>query len=208
MGKRDMTVAARTPANSRDERTLSDYDVGAAPTLRAPGKKPSSCHVSAAGSQNAVYEFVLYGFENRSVYIIPLYIDYIILHRNTRTTDTVVAAANVYGLDTHVKSRGGEWVSSVSVRERERERETKKERMSDSSYCGIKYTPESDVAGPCAGHLCAVVLCLLRISGHNVYASKSPVLWLFLLRTRAAVVVVVFIIMWDLKFLLDWIIMV
>jgi len=69
-----MTVAARTPANSRDERTLSDYDVGAAPTLSARRKKPSSCHVSTVGSQNGIYECVLYGFENRSVYIIPMYI--------------------------------------------------------------------------------------------------------------------------------------
>lgn len=106
MGKRDMTVAARTPANSRDERTLSDYDVGAAPTLSVRRKKRSSCHVSAAGSQNAVYECVLYGFENRSVYVIPIYC--IILRRSTQTTDTVVYPADVYGLDTHVKSRGGE----------------------------------------------------------------------------------------------------
>uniref|UniRef100_A0A2S2NB63 Uncharacterized protein n=1 Tax=Schizaphis graminum TaxID=13262 RepID=A0A2S2NB63_SCHGA len=38
--------------------------------------------------------------------VLYIYIYYITSY--TRTTDMVVAAANVYGLDTHVKSRGGE----------------------------------------------------------------------------------------------------
>jgi len=75
MGKRDMTVAARTPANPRDERTLSD-DVGAAPTLRGERNRRLATSLDGFPKCDAC---VRYGFENRSF----SFVVYIMLHACT-----------------------------------------------------------------------------------------------------------------------------
>lgn len=64
MGKRDMTVAARTPANPRDEREPSPET--AASTLR---REKETVVLPCLGGFPKCDACVLYGFENRSFYI-------------------------------------------------------------------------------------------------------------------------------------------
>lgn len=130
MGKRDMTVAARTPANPRDEREPSPET--AASTLR---REKETVVLPCLGGFPKCDACVLYGFENRSFYIgrISSCTYYITPYTNGgygRCRSQCIRSR-------HARKKPWRRVNSVCVClwKKERERET----LSDSSWSGIEY---------------------------------------------------------------------